>query len=111
MDERTAGLLDELKAFEAHTVTTPLRNPRGVSERTFRGPLLLDYARSKGLITPDTTIGDSALAVSAEDGFTVAVALSELCAPYSQKQVLLAYEQDGEAVQAGVRLVVPGDDL
>jgi DMSO/TMAO reductase YedYZ molybdopterin-dependent catalytic subunit len=37
--------------------------------------------------------------------------MAEVAPGYSSKQVLLAYEQDGEAIRAGVRLVVPGDDL
>jgi DMSO/TMAO reductase YedYZ molybdopterin-dependent catalytic subunit len=111
MDERTASLLAELRDFEPIEVTTRLRNPRGVSERRFRGPLLADYARARGLLTPETRIADSYFAVTAEDGMVVAVALGECLAPYSDKAVLLAFEQDGEAVQAGLRLVVPGDDL
>ena len=111
MDQRTTALLADIKELEPHAVTTGLRNPRGVSTRTFRGALLADYARGKGLLTPATSSAPGAFAVTAEDGFTVAVALAETASAYSDKQVLLAYEQDGEAVQAGVRLVVPGDDL
>jgi hypothetical protein len=111
MDERTIALLAEIKELPPHTVTTGLRNPRGVSQRTFRGALLADYAAMKGLVTPATSSAPSVFAATAEDGFVVAVALAEVAETYSQKQVLLAYEQDGEAVQVGVRLVVPGDDL
>jgi DMSO/TMAO reductase YedYZ molybdopterin-dependent catalytic subunit len=111
MDDRTANLLEELRALPAHAVHTSLRNPRGRSERDFRGPLLLDYALAKGILTTENSAGDHYLSVTAEDGFVVMVALAEIAAPYSSKPVLLAYEQDGEPVQAGVRLVVPGDDL
>jgi DMSO/TMAO reductase YedYZ molybdopterin-dependent catalytic subunit len=95
----------------AHSVHTSLRNPRGRSERDFRGPLLLDYALTRGIVSSDTSAGDHYLSVTAEDGFVVTVSLAEIALPYSDKPVLLAYEQDGEPVQAGVRLVVPGDDL
>ena len=111
MDDRTARLLNDLQSLPAHSVHTSLRNPRGRSERDFRGPLLLDYATSRGMIGPDVSTGDHYLAVTAEDGFVVTVALAEIAAPYSSKPVLLAYEQDSEPVQADVRLVVPGDDL
>jgi DMSO/TMAO reductase YedYZ molybdopterin-dependent catalytic subunit len=111
MNPRTAELLTDLHELPAHSVHTSLRNPRGRSDRDFRGPLLLDYARAKGIVNNDTSAGDHYLSVTAEDGFAVTVALAEIAMPYSDKPVLLAYEQDGEPVQAGVRLVVPGDDL
>ena len=111
MDERTNTLLAAIKELEPHTVTTSLRNPRGVSTRTFRGAMLADYASVKGLVTPATRSAPSVFTVTAEDGFAVSVAVAEVAATYSEKQVLLAYEQDGDVVQAGVRLVVPGDDL
>jgi DMSO/TMAO reductase YedYZ molybdopterin-dependent catalytic subunit len=48
---------------------------------------------------------------TAADGFIVAVSMAEVAPGFSGKQVLLAHEQDGEPIRAGVRLVVPGDDL
>jgi DMSO/TMAO reductase YedYZ molybdopterin-dependent catalytic subunit len=111
MDERTVRLLTALRELTAHSVHTSLRNPRGRSERDFRGPLLLDFALTKGIVSRDTSAGDHYLSATAEDGFVVTVALAEIAMPYSDKPVLLAYEQDGVPVQAGVRLVVPGDDL
>lgn len=102
-----AGLL---RSLPVHTLETRLRSPRGVREYTFRGALLYDYTVAAGMLTEGPS-ANQYYRVRAGDGFVVAVAMAEVAPGYSDKQVLLAYEQDGEPIRAGVRLVVPGDDL
>ena len=105
---------EDVRRLEALTVQTQLRSPRGRFDSTFTGPLLLDYARATGLIAegPNSdVIAASYFVVRAADGFRVAVSLAEALPDLSGKQVILAYEQNGEPIRAGLRLVVPGDDL
>ena len=102
--------LELLRSLPAHDLQTQLRSPRGVRDYAFRGALLHDYAVAAGLL-PEGPSANQYYRVAAGDGFIVAVAMAEVAPGYTQKQVLLAYEQDGEAIRAGVRLVVPGDDL
>ncbi len=102
--------LDLLRSLPGHDLHTRLRSPRGVREYEFKGALLYDYLVAAGLLTSGPSANQYVRAVSG-DGFIVAVAMAEVAPGYSEKQVLLAYEQDGEAIRAGARLVVPGDDL
>lgn len=114
MDVRTAALYKELQALEAASVRTTLRNPRGTSERSFKGPPLYDYAVASGLHPTDVSgagMGNYYFVVEAEDGFRVALAYAEVSPAFTLKKVILAYEQDGDPLQVGVRLIVPGDDL
>ncbi len=102
--------LELLRSLPAHDLETRLRSPRGVRDYAFRGALLHDYAVAVGLLTEGPSANQYYRATAA-DGFIVAVSMAEAAPGYSEKQVLLAYEQDGEAIRAGARLVVPGDDL
>src|SRR5262245_36304757 len=91
-----------------------MRSPRGTYDRSFRGVLLFDYARARGLIASNSSgvqMGNSYFLVHGGDGFRVSIAMAEVAPRFTDKSVLLAYEQDGEELQVGVRLVVPGDDL
>jgi hypothetical protein len=92
------------------TVSTRLRSPRGVTDYTFEGALLFDYLRAAGLLTSGPSANQYVVA-TAEDGFIIAVAMAEVAPGFSDKQVMLATRQNGESIRAGVRLVVPGDDL
>ena len=102
--------LELLHRLAALSLETRLRSPRGVRKYAFRGALLHDYSVAAGLLS-DGPSANQYFRATAPDGFVVAVAMAEVAPGYSSKQVLLAYEQDGEAIRAGVRLVVPGDDL
>jgi hypothetical protein len=113
MDERTATILETAHSLPERSVTATLRNPRGSSTRTFGGALLFDYARATGLTPapPSRGFGNYYFVATAEDGFTVSLAYFEVSPRATDKQVILAYEQDGEPIRAGVRLIVPDDDL
>jgi hypothetical protein len=105
--------LDLLRSLPAETQQVPLRSPRGVVERTFRGPTLHAYALKAGLLAAHSgdRFGACYFLATASDGFRVTVAFYEVMPSTTSKRVMLAYEQDGEPVRAGIRLVVPGDDL
>jgi hypothetical protein len=113
MNDRTAATLDLVRTLPTHTITATLRNQRGNSTRTFSGALLYDFARAEGLTPrpPSIAFSNYYFVVEAEDGFRVTLSYFEVTPRATDKQVLLAYEQDGELLRAGVRLVVPGDDL
>jgi DMSO/TMAO reductase YedYZ molybdopterin-dependent catalytic subunit len=102
--------LELLHSLPAYGLATRLRSPRGVRDYAFRGVLLYDYATAAGLLG-ESPSANQYFRATAADGFVVAVAMAEVAPGFSEKQVLLAYEQDGEQIRAGVRLVVPGDDL
>lgn len=110
MDARTQALLDVIKTLPQHTLEATIRNPRSQADRTFKGALLSDYAIATGLIPEKNGGGKLAtgyFVATAEDGMRVAVALAEAMPSATPKTVLLAYEQDGEPLGVGVRLVVP----
>ena len=102
--------IELLRSLPQHDLSTRLRSPRGVRDYAFRGALLHDYAVAAGLL-PQGPSANQYYRAAAGDGFVVAVAMAEVAPGYSDKPVLLACEQDGEAIRAGARLVVPGDDL
>jgi DMSO/TMAO reductase YedYZ molybdopterin-dependent catalytic subunit len=109
----TQAILQTIHALPEHTITARLRSPRGSSTRTYKGALLYDYARAAGLVPTRTALGfgNYYFVAEAEDGFRVSLAYFEVTPRATEKQVLLAYEQDGEPLRVGVRLIVPGDDL
>lgn len=114
MDERTAAILTTIRDLEPFSQRVRLRSPRGISDREYRGVHFIDYARAAGLIGKNTQgggLGDHYFVVTAADGVSVVVAFAEVAPRFTDKRVMLAFEQDGEPLNVGVRLIVPGDDL
>ena len=114
MDDRAAVILNALSGLETRSLTATMRNPRSSADRSFRGVSLYDYAVATGMLP--VKLGGGALAngyflVEAEDGAKVTIAVAEVWPNASRKDVILATEQDGEPVRAGVRLVLTGDHL
>jgi DMSO/TMAO reductase YedYZ molybdopterin-dependent catalytic subunit len=105
--------LDLLRGLPAVTQQVRVGTPRGSNDRTFRGATLHAYMLASGLLNAHSADRFAACYVvaSAVDGFRVTVAFAEILPSATKKQVLLAYEQDGEPIRAGIRLVVPGDGL
>jgi hypothetical protein len=105
--------IELLRGLPAEMATLRIRTRRRSAERTFRGPTLHHYARVSGLLGAHS--GDRFPAcyflVTANDGFQVALSFAEVLPSSTDRRVLLAYEQDGEPLTSGMRLVVPGDDL
>jgi len=114
MDDRTAAILDILRALTAQTFAVTMRHPSRSAERSFVGATLFEYAVAAGLVPAKmggSAMADGYLVVTAEDDVHVVVALAEVWPTMTGKQVFLAYEQDGEALRNGVRLVCDGDYL
>jgi DMSO/TMAO reductase YedYZ molybdopterin-dependent catalytic subunit len=113
MNDRTSEILERIRKLPEHALKTSMRSPRGTFERSFRGALLADYAAMHGLTPVPSPSGPANyyFVATAQDGFKAALSYTEVATKSSGKQVLLAWEQDGEPLKVGVRLVVPGDDL
>lgn len=108
------SLLEAVKSLRPQTLEVRLRSPRKTSDYVFKGCSLWDYARSRRMfpeVKQQGSFSNLYFVVKAEDGMTVVVSFAEVSPSFTSRKVLLAYEQDGEPVRAGVRLVVPGDDL
>ena len=114
MHAGTAAILEVIKKLPARTQRVRLRSPRGISEREYRGPLLFDYVKAAGMLAPEISgggLGDHYFIATGADGFRVTLALAEVAPRFSDKSIILGYEQDGESLNVGVRLIVPRDDL
>src|SRR6476659_6058548 len=103
-----------LRSLPEQSLSLTIRSPRRSSDYTFKGALLLDYVRAAGMLPAERKQGGFSnmyFKAAADDGMTVVVSYAEIAQAFARKTVLLAYEQDGEAIQKGLRLVVPGDGL
>jgi DMSO/TMAO reductase YedYZ molybdopterin-dependent catalytic subunit len=112
MDAGMHELLDRARDLPPRSQTVRLRFRSGRVERTFKGPSLYDYAAGAGLLPPASEAGqDYYYLARGEDGFVATIAYAEVSPHFSDKLVMLASEVEGEPLQSGARLVVPGDDL
>jgi hypothetical protein len=105
VDPRTTALLSALHALPPESAEFVF----GGRTRVFGGVTLYAYAVAAGLVTGQVReeLATTYLVVTAEDGARAALSLAEVSPILSNATVLLAYEQDGEALRIGVRLVVP----
>ncbi len=112
MDAGMQDILHQARDLPPHSQTVRLRFRSGRVERTFKGPSLYDYAAAAGLLPPASETGqDYYYLATGEDGFVATIAYAEVSPHFSDKLVMLASEVEGEPLQSGARLVVPGDDL
>lgn len=114
MDDRSSAILDVIRDLPPVEITATMRNPNSSADRTFRGARLFDYAVATKLFAAKLGGGklpNSYFLVTAEDGARSAIALAEAWPNASDKDVILAYEQDGQPIRNGVRLVITGDHL
>ena len=85
-------------------------SPRGVQKDTFTGTLLWTVVSAAQPIegSGSRTYLQHTLIARGQDSYSVALAIGELDPDFENKQVLIAYEQNG-APLAALKLVVPGD--
>ena len=104
MDPRSTSLLRALEALPPERAELRL----GGRVRVFRGVTLYDYAVAAGLVTGEARaeLATVYLVATAEDGARAALSLAEVSPILSNTPALLAYEQDGDPLRTGVRLVV-----
>ena len=104
--------LPDLQALPKVTVTT---NAQPIGAHSFGGTLLYSLLQQAGIVTVSTRKNDilrKAVLVTGTDGYSVAIALGEIIPRFANKQVILAYEEDGKPLPQAdgfARLVVLGD--
>ncbi len=102
--------LADLKAMPAIDVAVSQQTDRGPSQGKFRGALLWLVVDKAGLLNGAEKNGylRHTMLVSGSDGYAAALSEGELDPKLEGKQVILAYQKDGVALDRPC-LVVPGD--
>jgi len=102
--------LSDLKAMPAIDVAVSQQTDRGPSQGKFRGTLLWSVIDKAGLLNgaEKNAYLRHILLVSGSDGYAAALSEGEIDPKLEGKQVILAYEKDGAALDRP-RLVIPGD--
>jgi hypothetical protein len=109
-----AAIIETARSLPPHTLELDIHSVRGVNHGVFTGCLLWDYVQAMSLLPRQKRPGgfsNSYVLATAGDGIKVTIAYAEIAPAFTRNQVLLAYEQDGEALRSGPRLIVPGDGL
>lgn len=110
--------VEELQALgNTQTIETTYVSGRGESTHTFKGVPLLDVVNEAGnglILNPDQKNDKLSkyMVFTAWDDYEVIVSWGEIDPGFENKNVLIAWEQDGKALEGEdgpVRLVVPGD--
>jgi DMSO/TMAO reductase YedYZ molybdopterin-dependent catalytic subunit len=102
--------LSDLKAMPAIDVAVSQQTDRGPSQGKFRGALLWSVVDKAGLLNgaEKNAYLRHILLVGGSDGYAAALSEGEIDPRLEGKQVILAYQKDGAALDRP-RLVVPGD--
>jgi hypothetical protein len=101
---------EELSRLPPVDVTLNAQSDKGAVTGTFRGVLLWTLIDRAGLVngTDKNAYLKHTFLVSGVDGYTVALSEGEIDPKLENKQVIIAYMQDGKLFD-GLRLIVPGD--
>lgn len=102
--------VSDLKAMPAIDVAVSQQTDRGPSQGKFRGALLWSVIDKAGLLNgaEKNSYLRHTILVSGSDNYAAALSEGELDPKLEGKQVILAYQKDGAALDRP-RLVVPGD--
>jgi hypothetical protein len=105
--------VDDLQAYPVHQVDVTFQAGSQVQQHHYIGALLTDVLTAAGP-NFDPTVKNDALRFAVKaigaDGYAAAVSWGEIDPNFGAKQVLLAYNEDGnDLCSVGPRLVVPGD--
>jgi hypothetical protein len=105
--------VDDLKSYPVHTVDVTFQAGTVTQQHQYVGALLTDVlATAQPRFDPTVKNDQLRFWVSAtgSDDYSALVAYGEIDPGFGAKQVLLAYQEDGnDLCAAGPRLVVPGD--
>jgi len=102
--------LANLRTYPAMLVPVTQQTDKGPLTATFKGALLWQVIDRAGWVNgsaKNARIRHTIL-VTGKDGYAAALSEGEIDPKLENKQVILAYEQDGKPLDAP-RLVVPGD--
>jgi Oxidoreductase molybdopterin binding domain len=114
VEHRAVYRLDSLKALSPHTVDVSFEGPGGLQSHHFTGVLLEDLVSAAAPRFDPNRKNDFlrwSARVHATDNYEVIVAFSEFDPGFENKQVLIAYADNGQPLTTTgfARLVVPGD--
>ncbi len=104
-----------LADLQALPKVTVMINTQPLGAHSFGGALLYGLLQQAGIVTVSTRKNDilrKTVLVTGTDGYGVAVALGEIIPRFANRQVILAYEEDGKPLPQAdgfARLVVPGN--
>jgi len=107
--------VEAVRAFPAQTITLESTAAGKVTKHSFTGALLTDVLKSARPTFRSEIKNDSlryTLLASGRDGYAALFSWGELDPDFGNRGVLIAYQQDGQALDAKegpLRLVVPGD--
>ncbi len=104
-----------LASLQALPKVTVMTNAQPLGAHSFSGVSLYSFLQQAGIVIVSTRKNDilrKTVLVTGTDGYGAAVALGEIIPRFANKQVILAYEEDGKALPQAdgfIRLIVPGD--
>jgi DMSO/TMAO reductase YedYZ molybdopterin-dependent catalytic subunit len=103
----------DLMAMPTKEAEISFQTGHGAEKATYKGVELWDLVQRAKLADEKGNRPDlhHFALVTGRDGYAVVIALGEIDPDFEGKDVLIAYEKDGEPLGAkdGLRLVVPGD--
>ena len=105
--------LEQVKALPPVTVSLMFQSDHGPQTGTYTGALLLDIVKQAAPVDQGSDAGAPwrhTIIATGHDGYGVAVSIGEIDPRFAGKQVLIAYERDGQPMKGQIfRMVVPGD--
>jgi len=103
--------LAAVRQLPAVEVRVSFLTGHGTEQATYTGPLLWSVLERAGEVEGDPrTRLRRTVAVTGRDGYVAVLALAEIDPDFEGKQVIVAYQRDGQPIPGdALRLVVPGD--
>lgn len=105
--------VDDLKAYPVHTVDVTFQAGTATQQHHYVGALLTDVLATAQPRFDPTIKNDQLnfwVSATGSDDYSALVAYGEIDPGFGARQVLLAYQEDGnDLCTSGPRLVVPGD--
>jgi hypothetical protein len=106
--------LETLQALPSTEVEVTFMSGSGEQKHTYKGVLLYDLLNAAKPTFDSNTKNDALqfyVRVGATDGYAAVIAWGELDPGFGNKQILIAYEEDGKPMTEDglARLIVPGD--
>lgn len=105
--------LEQVKALPPVTISLTFQSDHGPQTGTYTGALLLDILKEAAPVDQGSDMGAPwrhTIIATGHDGYGVAVSIGEIDPRFAGKQVLIAYERDGQPMKGQTfRMVVPGD--
>lgn len=104
--------LEALQAMPSVAVVPDFKGEHEMHPATYRGPLLWTVLDRAGAIDADKHRDHvrETVTIAGSDGYTAIIAAAEIDPAFERKQVILAYESDGQGLGSDhLRVIVPVD--